>query len=554
MRCVLSSLAFLILVIAAPAQDPPPPKPVLPAAPADTAALRAAIRIPLDPPEYHFRFDDSGRFEVFDRSIEANEHIDEISKSLKQDASDAERLDELRLWHHRRGDLLGVRDCAARAARWYRERLKTDPYNANLLTRCGEALVEAGEFGDAEKRLRKAVAVDPKSWRPWFLLARLQIDSAYAMQSSPAPLLEDDAERPGRPMLPPPRPLPAQLQVDLPRAPEVAPMPQPVRPVGLRLPVKVASNAELRQLATEAEHCLEEAVAIAPNEPTVLFARCCQRKLAAESAEEPAGPFDPFDDEDNLADIRAAITAKTNDPDLIGVATWFEIVAAQKRLDRHDDPGFRRQMYGLVCERIERLEAIAAKADGPTAARAALLAAHLCRKVEQPFRAGVQLRFAVRADPNSRPAWEAYLASLAESGSSAEYVAAARKAADQFDGPLFHLRLADALARSDDTDAALRVLTKIRRRAPEYLPAALAEAALRLHTGGGLPQVNAALDSVEVALASHPNPVIQIDCALLRACGQIIGANASLGRMLLDDLARREPNHPRVKAARGAVD
>jgi tetratricopeptide (TPR) repeat protein len=554
MRVALSLFVFFITVVHSPAQDPPPPKPVLPAAPADAAALRAAIRIPLDPPEYHFRFDDSGRFEVFDRSIEANERIVEISKTLKQDASDAERLDELRLWHHRRGDLYGVRDCGARAARWYRERLKTDPYNAGLLTGCGEALIEAGEFADGEKRLRKAAAVDPNSWRAWFLLARLQIDSAYAMQSSPAPFLEDDSERPGRPMLPPPRPLPAALHVDLPPDPEVAPMPQPVRPVGLRLPTTIASNAELRQLATEAGHCLDEALALAPHEPTVLFARCCQRKLAAESAEEPAGPFDPFDVEDNLADIHAAITDETSNPDLIGVATWFEIMAAQKRLDRNDDSKFRRQMYALVCERIERLEAIAAKADGPTAARAALLAAHLCRKIEQQFRAGVQLRFAVKADPESRPACEAYLASLAESGTPAEYLAAARKAADRFDGPLFHLRLADALARSDDTDGALRVIAKIRRRAPDYVPAALAEAALRLHAGGGLPQVNAALDAVEVALATHPNPAVQADCALLRACGQIIGGNATLGRMLLDDLGRQEPNHPRVKAAREAVE
>src|SRR5947209_1013976 len=554
MRLGLSIVFFLVAVIPCPAQDPPPPAPVLPAARADTAALRAAISVPLDPPEYHFRFDATGHCEVIDRTLEANARIAEISKSLKQDATDAERLDELRLWHHRRGDLHGIRDCAARAARWYRERLRTDPYNAGLLVRCGEAMLESGEFEEAERRLRKAVAVDPACWRGWYLLGRLQIESAYALQSAPNPFLEDDPARQGRPMLPMPRPLPAALQVEMPPAPEVAPMPQPVRPAGFSPPVKVASAAEVRQLAVEARSCLDEAIAVAPHEPAMRFARCCQRKLAAESAEDAGRPFDPFAAPENVADIRAAITADTDDPDVIAVATWFELMAAQRRLERDDDPRFRKQTYCLVCERIERLEAIAASADGPTAARAALLAAHLCRKIEQPFRAGVQLRFAIKADPDSRPAWKAYLASLAESGPMDDYVAAARKAADRFDGPLFHLRLADALARSDDVPAALQVIERIRRRAPDYVPAALAEAALRLHDGGGLPQVNAALDAVEAALAVHPNGGVQTDCALLRACAQIIGGNATLGRMLLEDLAKREPRHPRVKAALAAVE
>jgi tetratricopeptide (TPR) repeat protein len=551
MRFGLSIAISLLVIASAPAQDPPPPAPVLPAARIDTAALRTALRIPLDPPEYHFRFDATGLCEVIDRTVEADVRIAEITKSLKQDMTDAERLDELRLWHHRRGDLHGIRGCAARSARWYRERLRTDPYNADLLTRCGEALLEAGEFADAEQRLRKAVAVDPDSWRGWYLLGRLQIDTAFTLLNVPNPFVQDD---PARQTLPMPRPLPAALQVEMPPAPEIAPMPQPVRPAAFSPPVRVASAAEVRQLATEARKCLDEALAVAPHEPAVRFARCCQRKLAAESAEDAAGPVDPFAVPENIADIRAAITADTADPDVIAVATWFELMAAQRRLEQKDDPDLRKKTYCLACERIEQLEAIAANADGPTAARAALLAAHLCRKIDQQFRAGVQLRFAIKADPDSRPAWEAYLASLAESGPINDYVAAARKAADRFDGPLFHLRLADALARNDDVPGALRVIERVRRRAPDYVPAALAEAALRLHTGGGLPQVNAALDGVESSLAVHPNPAIQTDCTLLRACAQIIGGNATLGRMLLEDLGAREPRHPRVKACRESVE
>jgi tetratricopeptide (TPR) repeat protein len=558
MRIVRTSLVTALL-FAGPlaAREPPAPLPILPPTPSDTTALRAALQLPLDPPEYRFRFDHTGHYDVIDRSIEAERHITEITAKLKHDATDAERYDELRVWHRRRGDVYGVKDSAARAARWYRDRLRTDPYNAGLLTRCGEDLIEVGELEEAERRLRKAVAVDPNGWRAWLLLARIQIDSAYAHLERPAPFLAEESKPTGPAFGPAPRPLPAALRVDLPAMTEAEPLPQPSRPAGgIALPTRAVDWSEVRRLSAEAANSLGEALAIAPHESAVRFARCCWRKLAADASEDAAGPFDPFATADNLADVRAAVTAETTDPDLIAVATWFELVAAQKRLDRDDDPAYRRQAYCLVCERIERLEAIAAKADGPAAARAALLAAHLCRKVGQPFRAGLQIRFAVTADPASRPAWEAYLATLAEGGSRREYVAQARKAAERFDEPAFHLRLADALARSGEPAEALRVIEEVRQRDSENVPARLAEAALRLQTDGAaaLPRVNGLLDGVESAFRMQSMLGGQVDCALLRACSQIIGGNATLGRMLLEDLARREPRHPRVKAALAAAE
>jgi tetratricopeptide (TPR) repeat protein len=551
-------LVIFVPLATAAAQEPPAPLPILPAA-TDTTALRAALQFPLDPPDYRFHFDDSGRFDVLDRSDEAAQRIAEITSKLKKDATDAERYDELRLWHHRRGDRAAVKDCAAKAARIYRDRLRTDPYNADLLTRCGEALIEAEELPDAERRLRRAVAVDPDSWRAWYDLARLQIDSAYALQAMPAPAMEEEP-RPSQPTIAPlRRSLPTELHVDLPRAPEVAPITHPtIKPVGFQLPTRVVDWLEVGKLSAEAASSLDEAIAAAPDAPAVRFARCCQRKLAAEvqmASGEPADSLDPFAIPESVADVRAAISADTADPELIAVATWFEITAAQKRLERDDDLNFRRRTYFLVCERIEQLESIAARADGPTAARAALLAGHLCRKIGQSFRAGVHVRFAVTADPDSRPAWEAYLAALAESGSTSEYVTAARRAADRFDTLPIHLRLADALARTGDTPEALRVLDRVQQRDPDNVHAKLAEATLRLKTDGAsaLSRVNELLDAAESSLRVQPTLGGQTDCALLRASAQLIGGNAALGRMLLDDVVHREPHHPRVKAALAAV-
>jgi tetratricopeptide (TPR) repeat protein len=553
----VSVVVSVLIAVPSAAQDPPLPLPVLPAA-TDTAALRAALRIPLDPPDYRFHFDDTGRFDVLDRSAEATARIAAIKSKLKNNPADAERYDELRLWHHRLGGRDAVRDCAVWASRCYRERLRTDPYNADLLTRCGEALIEAEDLPEAERRLRKAVAANPDCWRAWFLLARVQIDSAYALQAVPAPRLADESIPNVRPTAPLPRSLPAELRVDLPPAPEVAPPPQQVKPAGFSLPSRVVDWSEVAKLSDEAASCLDEAIAVAPHEPAMRFARCCQRKLAAEveaATEGATMPFDPFNTPDNLADLRAAVTADTDDPEVISVVTWFEITAAQKRLERADDPAFRRQTYTLVCERIEQLECIAAGAEGPTAARAALLAAHLCRKIGQPFRAGVQVRFAIAADPDSRAAWEAYLASLAESGPPSEYVTASRRAAERFDSPAFYLRWADALARSGDTAEALHVLDQLEHREPDNVPARLAEATLRLQSEGAtaLPRVNELLDAAESTLRLLPPTSWQTECALLRACSQLIGGNAALGRVLLEDLAKREPWHPRVKAALATV-
>ena len=377
------------------------------------------------------------------------------------------------------------RNPAFAQSRCYRERLRKDPYNADLLTRCGEALIEADDFPEAERRLRKAVAVDPHCWRAWFLLARVQIDTAYAMQALPAPRMADEPNRNARFQPPAPLNLPAELRADLPPAPEMPPPPEQVRPAGFQMPTRVVDWAVVAKLSGEAANCLDEALADAPQEPALRFARCCQRKLAAEVemvTEGSGGPFDPFAIPENLADLHAAVNADTTDPEIISVATWFEILVAQKRLERADDPEFRRQTYTLVCERIEQLEGIAAKTGGPTSARAAVLAAHLCRKVGQPFRAGLQLRFAILADPESRPAWEAYLATLAETGPPSEYIAASRRAAQHFDTPPFILRLADALARSGDTAEALHVLDSLEHRDPDNVPAQLAEAALRLQS------------------------------------------------------------------------
>ena len=337
------------------------------------------------------------------------------------------------------------------------------------------------------------------------------------------------------------------------------PPPEQVRPAGFQMPTRVVDWAVVAKFSGEAANCLDEALADAPQEPALRFARCCQRKLAAEVelvTEGSGGPFDPFAIPENLADLHAAVNADTTDPEIISVATWFEILVAQKRLERADDPEFRRQTYTLVCERIEQLEGIAAKTDGPTSARAAVLAAHLCRKVGQPFRAGLQLRYAILADPESRPAWEAYLATLAETGPPSEYVAAARRAAQHFDTPPFILRLADALARSGDTPEALHVLDSLEHRDPDNAPAQLAEAALRLQSEGALalPRVGELLDAAESTLRTLPSPMCQTECALLRACAQLIGGNAILGRMMLQDLAKREPWHPRVKAALAAVE
>ena len=273
--------ALLVSLTVAMAQEPPAPLPVLPAA-TDTTALRAALQFPLDPPDYRFHFDDTGRFEVLDRSDEAAQQIAEITAKLKKDNTDAERYDELRQWHHRRGDRAAAKDCAPKAARIYRERLRTDPYNANLLTRCGEALIEAEELPEAERRLRRAVAVDPDSWRAWYDLARMQIDSAYALQSAPAPFLEEEP-RPTLSPITPHRPtMPAELRVDLPKPPEVAP-PQPqVQPAGFHMPTRAVDWSEVGKLSAEAASSLDEALAVAPDEPAVRFARCCQRKLAAE--------------------------------------------------------------------------------------------------------------------------------------------------------------------------------------------------------------------------------------------------------------------------------
>ena len=454
-------------------------------------------------------------------------------------------------------------DCAVRAARCYRERLRTDPYNADLLTRCGEALIEADELPEAERRLRKAVAVDPDSWRAWFLLG------PGCRSTRPTPISN------GRPRFwprnrsrrPPSRPVATATAGGVAGGPAAnrrggaaAAAGQAGR--GFQMPTRVVELGGGRQ-------------AVGRGGGTSLDEALGNRPARAGRAVRPLLP----------AEVGGRSRARRTGPLVRSTRSPFPktslTAGGRHRRDRRPGCDRRRHLVrdhgrpasarpdgrlgvpaadflpGLRANRAaggdRRPEPTGRRPPGPRC-----VAAHLCRKVGQPFRAGVHVRFAVTADPDSRPAWEAYLAALAESGPAAEYVSACppgRRAIRR--RRRFSLRLADALARSGDTAEALRVIGRCTSREPENVPARLAEAALRVEDrrAAALPRVNELLDGVESDVAAAADRSAARSIA--RCCGRVRRSSAAtrrLGRMLLEDLARREPWHPRVKAALAAVE
>jgi hypothetical protein len=219
------------------------------------------------------------------------------------------------------------------------------------------------------------------------------------------------------------------------------------------------------------------------------------------------------------------------------------------------DGNVARELLYLVSKRIERLEMIAARAEKPTAARASVVAAWLCNLIGQRFRANLHIQFAIASDPNNPQAWAAFLAALANLGPASEYLSVARRCAARFDAVDFQLRLADALAKSGDDMQALHVIWHLRQREPDHLIARLSEAILLLKIGDRamIPRVLELLDRSAAAAREDSDAGLQPLCELLQACAQLVGGNAPLGRVLLDDMASRRPDDAVIKAVLAAV-
>jgi tetratricopeptide (TPR) repeat protein len=593
--------ALLFLAGTAGSQGPPPvppsppmPLPVLPAASSDTTELRACLRLPLGAPGCDVLWGYDGWYEIGSRAAEAPARIAEIKSHLRGDASDAERYDELCRWYDLVGNDDESRICLARAISLCRERLKSLTNDAVLLSRLGNLLLSdvdrradrrdyqtcADPMSEAHRTLVQACKADPKCWRPVLTLARLDLTTAKltylayqeaSEQTVNAPTLfpqqqslsflhrpfQDIAGPHSNPM----RSLPELLKAEV-GLPE-KPMPRPAE--AANSPKGPESLRECWNDCWQAYYlanvCMKRAFALAPNEPAILLYRVSERQFLAtlQATGDPSKQRAAVDavlaDADSLADIRASLAARPNDIDLICSATFFEVLAATNRSRPATDRQSIDQAYGLFLEPIQRLESIAARSDGPTAARASLAAAFMCRKIGQRFRANYHIHFALASDPNNPKVWESYLAELAEDGPASKYLAVGRRCAERFDKPEFQLRLADALARSGDTAGALGVVQQLRRREPDHVVARLAEAIYLLKIGEKTetPRAIQLLDETAAAARQESDAQLQHLCEILRACAQVIGGNATLGRVMLDDLARRQPDDAIVKGVLAAL-
>ena len=192
---------------------------------------------------------------------------------------------------------------------------------------------------EAERRLRKAVAADPNCWRAWFLLARIQIDSGLRLAGDYRPRYWRRSRSAGPAWAADATAFAGRVAGGLAAGVGGCRPPQPVEPVGFRVPTRMVNWAEIGKLSTEAATCLDEAVMVAPHEPAVRFARCCQRKLEAEvlihdgwSRPAPSIHLPIPTTSPTFAGRRHP---ETDSPEVISVATWFEITAATRRLE-HD--------------------------------------------------------------------------------------------------------------------------------------------------------------------------------------------------------------------------
>jgi hypothetical protein len=539
-------------------QNPPLPLPVMLSAPVDTTKLRAILQIAFAQPVRHVNIMYDGWHEIGDRPAEASARIAELRRRLRGDPTDAELYDEMRCWYALVDDRRAADDCATKARDFYLRRLQLRPTDPDLLCRLGNLPLDWNELIDAHRRLVEAVRIDSHHWRAW--LAMSQVHLLLAEQHLAA-YQENMPSSPVAQPLTDPRNMPEILRVGFPASRQPpARQEKAMRPAGDAAP-RTAQWGEIRQDFGKASTALEKAFAIAPSEPAVRLRRVEQRVFWTEAVaaagcdKEAIGKATEGFEAENLLDLRAALAARPEDVDIIAIANGFEIEAAKRRVDKANPESANAETNRLLKQAAGRLDRIAAKADARTAARASVAAAWMYVQLGQEDQASVHAHFAIVADPDNPRTWEVYLALLVDDAPTSRYLSVARRCAARFDESEFQIRLADALARSGDVYEGLRVVRQLRLRKPEEFHAKLTEAVLLLKIGDGreMRHVIQLLDETSAEARETSDEGLQTLCELLRACAQIVGGNATLGRVLLDDLAVRYPDDSRITAVSASI-
>jgi tetratricopeptide (TPR) repeat protein len=389
----------------------------------------------------------------------------------------------------------------AQSVALYRFRAKSQPRNGRLLAQFGEALSAAKKEMEAERVLRQAVKVAPREWRAWVALGRFLADRSFAaLQSGEFAPMEtvsvgsvlDQWERYLRK-----KPSPAQID-------------------------------RSQRLVKEAGRCFDRAVTVAPREPQPYTERATfrisqaglqvgLRVLHGEPADPTAATAAAVLSPGALADLQAAARWSPNDIRAIGVAIFFELLAAAIQSGQEMAPDIEELWDTLpdktkasVREAKARLEKLGRNGERRTAVGAATLLGMLQLIMQDSAGAEASLRRAITLDPSRAPAWDllAVLMTRAERREE-DLFAFCTEVLRRRDGVPGRLTLARAYEESDQLREAAEQVQAALRLKPDDFTANVALALLlmkRNEDPAAVAQAGKLLDEAGRALGSASPP------------------------------------------------
>lgn len=512
--------------------------------------LRQLARLPqMDMQVQFIGYTTDEGFAVLSDPAEQRLELQQLKQALRGDDTDGERLVRIAQLQGKLGKREESKATRERAAAMLKKRSESEPQNGRVWSALAEALADSAKPGEQESLFRRGVQLSPDD-------AELKITlSSHLMDQSLRILLGAD---------------------ELPT--NAAPTSTDLLGRVLERPPSASEVERSRKLMGEALELSTAAIRVAPTNAEAWARRgIChsfhtysrETLRLAESIRTTSRPPDPMEAMAALfpaectADFRKAAELDPGKPRRIMAASMAELIRAS--LARKELAFGTPESWSILPEQVrvtlradlERLLRLAESTDPRIAAAGAECAGMMQFMAMHDLPGAlVNLRHAVKLNPEREPAWEMCMAIFVSEDKYAELLPVAEERLRLSDTPRNHIIVAKVLEKLDKTDQAAPHVKEAYRQASTDVLANLSMAALILrqsHDDDDLTPVVTHLVRAGHAMGSSPSPKNLIDLQVLRALYYALGGKIEMARQIIHKVLEFDKDNEWAKEVLAAL-
>ena len=415
-------------------------------------------------------------------------------------------------------------------------------------------------YVDAEKHLRRSVALAPGDWLAWSQLG----DDCLRVADKE---LREETARFGGDFHFKPDGDCKTYRVEFGPKSTVGSLEELFKSLEQKPPSADRLSRAERQL-TEAASCYDLAVAAAPQEPAVYTGRwSCTYSRAVHGVLLALLRRDQQLAKDRM---EAAVKLATDSPDMLRAArcqssepagAYAAVVLQIAHVAFADAEGVDAQSCALDQERFnrtardaeERLVVASRSPDRKMACQAFVVKSHLAALRKDYPAAEAAARRAVELDDASELAWSVLLSSIKVTAS--DFIPLCEKSVARFDCQFYHSELASAYSAAGKAKEAEGEIRTILKEVPDDIPARAQLAALYLRSADveALKKGNEALSEVERLIVANPKHPLSNYVAALRAAFCALNGDAVTARVMLESICEKDKNAELAKSILDAL-